>query len=74
MMASGKKPTLPNRRNLNSYEEIIDCCSAGHSSDHSLKIARHDAKTGKWALMDRDSDGFRAGRAAYLKAKAKRAA
>ena len=57
-----------------SYEEIIDCYSAAQSSDHSLKIARHDAKTGKWALMDRDSDGFRAVRATYLKARAKQVA
>ncbi len=74
LLASGKTPKLPNRRHLNSYEEIVAFYGTSQGSQHSLKIAKHDAKTGKWALMDRVSDGFRAGRAAYLKAKAKRAA
>ena len=74
LMASGKEPQLPNRRHLSSYEEIVAFYGTSQGSQHSLKLAKHDAKTGRWALMDRVSDGFRAGRASYLKAGAKQAA
>jgi hypothetical protein len=73
-MASGKEPQLPNCRHLSSYEEIVAFYDASQGSQHSLKLAKHAEKTGKWALTDRVSDGFRAGRAAYLKARAKQAA
>ncbi len=74
LKASGKGIKIPNRRQLDSYEAVIDFYGSGQSSQYALKLAKHTEKTGKWALMDRVSDGFRAGRAAYLKARAKRAA
>ena len=74
LLVSGKKPKLPNRRQLNGLEEIVAFYGTSVGSQYSLKLAKHETKTGKWALMDRDSDGFRAGRATYQKAQAKQAA
>jgi hypothetical protein len=71
--ASGKGIKIPNRRQLDSYEEIIDFYGSGQSSRYSLKLAKHQEKTGKWSLADRDSDAYRTGRATFLKNKNKRA-